>query len=130
PSCNLIGCQSRPKLFRGLATRARLASERKPFEVQHLEMRRKTGAMKASAPQSFGTQLRLLREAAGFTQEELATIAGLSVHAVSALERGERRRPHVETVRALSAALDLTGAARDALLRNARAPANRAAAES
>jgi transcriptional regulator with XRE-family HTH domain len=46
----------------------------------------------------------------------------LSVHAVSALERGERRRPHVETVRALSAALDLTGATRDALLGSARAP--------
>jgi transcriptional regulator with XRE-family HTH domain len=46
---------------------------------------------------SFGAQLKALREAAGFTQEELATIAGLSVHAVSALERGERRRPHVET---------------------------------
>ena len=65
--------------------------------------------MKAGAPGSFGAQLKALREAAGFTQEELATIAGLSVHAVSALERGERRRPHVETVRALSAALDLTG---------------------
>ena len=48
--------------------------------------------------------LKSLREAAGFTQEELATIAGLSVHAVSALERGERRRPHVETVRALPGA--------------------------
>jgi transcriptional regulator with XRE-family HTH domain len=72
--------------------------------------------MKAGAPGSFGAQLRALREAAGFTQEELATIAGLSVHAMSALERGERRRPHVETVRALSAALDLTGASRDGLL--------------
>ena len=72
--------------------------------------------MKHGAPGSFGAQLKALREAAGFTQEELATIAGLSVHAVSALERGERRRPHVETVRALSAALDLTGANRDALL--------------
>jgi transcriptional regulator with XRE-family HTH domain len=68
----------------------------------------------------FGTQLRRLRETAGFTQEELATISGLSVHAVSALERGERRRPHVETVRALSAALDLTEPARDALLQSAR----------
>ena len=79
------------------------------------------GLMKAGAPGSFGAQLKALREAAGFTQEELATIAGLSVHAVSALERGERRRPHVETVRALSAALDLTGATRDALLASARA---------
>jgi predicted ATPase len=42
------------------------------------------------------------------------------VHAVSALERGERRRPHVETVRALSAALDLNGSDRDALLVSAR----------
>ena len=74
-------------------------------------------------------QLKALREAAGFTQEELATIAGLSVHAVSALERGERRRPHVETVRALSAALDLTGAARDALLGSARAPAHTTAVD-
>ena len=79
--------------------------------------------MTSGAPQSFGAQLKALREAAGFTQEELATIAGLSVHAVSALERGERRRPHVETVRALSAALDLTGATRDALLASARASA-------
>ena len=85
--------------------------------------------MKAGAPGSFGAQLKALREAAGFTQEELATIAGLSVHAVSALERGERRRPHVETVRALSAALDLTGATRDALLASARAPAHTAAVD-
>ena len=80
--------------------------------------------MNPGAQASFGAQLKAFRQAAGFTQEELATIAGLSVHAVSALERGERRRPHVETVRALSAALDLTGAARDALLGSARAPAH------
>src|SRR4030095_13944064 len=80
--------------------------------------------MKPGPAGSFGGQLKTLREAAGFTQEELATIAGLSVHAVSALERGQRRRPHVETVRALSAALDLTGATRDALLGSARAPAH------
>jgi len=79
--------------------------------------------MKVDAAGSFGSQLKALREAAGFTQEELATIAGLSVHAVSALERGERRRPQVETVRALSAALDLTDSARDALLASARARA-------
>ena len=78
--------------------------------------------MKIGAPGSFGAHLKALRETAGFTQEELATIAGLSVHAVSALERGERRRPHIETLRALAAALDLAGPARDALLRMARMP--------
>jgi predicted ATPase/DNA-binding XRE family transcriptional regulator len=85
--------------------------------------------MTAGVAASFGAQLKALRETAGFTQEELATIAGLSVHAVSALERGERRRPHVETVRALSAALDLTGATRDAFQASARAPADTAAVD-
>src|SRR4051812_40474216 len=85
--------------------------------------------MKPGAPGSFGAQLKALRDAAGFTQEELATIAGLSVHAVSALERGERRRPHVETVRALSAALDLTGANRDTFLESARSPAQSTAVD-
>src|SRR6478736_6745774 len=85
--------------------------------------------MKPDAPRSFGGQLKTLREAAGFTQEELATIAGLSVHAVSALERGQRRRPHVDTVRALSAALDLNGATRDALIASARGPAHSAAVD-
>lgn len=85
--------------------------------------------MKSRSPQPFGAQLRALREAAGFTQEELATIAGLSVHAVSALERGQRRRPHVETVRALSAALDLADSARDAFVASSRAPATDSTAD-
>jgi transcriptional regulator with XRE-family HTH domain len=85
--------------------------------------------MKTGAPGTFGAHLKALRETAGFTQEELATIAGLSVHAVSALERGERRRPHVETLRALIAALDLAGPERDALLRTARRPPDGPAVE-
>jgi predicted ATPase/DNA-binding XRE family transcriptional regulator len=85
--------------------------------------------MKRGAPGSFGAHLKALREAAGFTQEELATISGLSVHAVSALERGERRRPHVDTVRALSAALDLAGTSRDVFLRTARVSSQTAAEE-
>jgi predicted ATPase/DNA-binding XRE family transcriptional regulator len=85
--------------------------------------------MKVGAPGLFGAQLKALREAAGFTQEELATIAGLSVHAVSSLERGERRRPHVETVRALSAALDLSGPTLNAFVGSARAPAHATAVD-
>jgi predicted ATPase/DNA-binding XRE family transcriptional regulator len=85
--------------------------------------------MTAGAPESFGAHLKALREAAGFTQDELATIAGLSVHAVSALERGERRRPRVETLRALSAALDLTGATLQAFLDRSRTPRDATAAD-
>jgi transcriptional regulator with XRE-family HTH domain len=76
--------------------------------------------MKGGAPGSFGAQLRALREAAGFTQEELATIGGLSVHAVSALERGGTTAAPCRD-RALSAALDLTGATRDGLPGSPRA---------
>jgi predicted ATPase/DNA-binding XRE family transcriptional regulator len=81
--------------------------------------------MALAATQTFGARLKALREAAGFTQEELATIAGLSVHAVSALERGERRKPQFETVRSLSMALELGDETREALLASARG-ANRA----
>jgi transcriptional regulator with XRE-family HTH domain len=85
--------------------------------------------MKPGPAGPFGAQLKALREAAGYTQAELATIAGLSVHGVSALERGERRRPHVETVRALTAALDLSGPTRDALLAAARSAAHATAVD-
>src|SRR6188508_1917005 len=85
--------------------------------------------MSPGARPPFGAQLKALREAAGFTQEELATIAGLSVNAVSALERGERRRPHVETVRALALALDLTSPLRDAFAASARPAAHSTAVD-
>jgi predicted ATPase/DNA-binding XRE family transcriptional regulator len=56
---------------------------------------------------SFGARLRRLREASGLSQEELAHRAGLSPNAIGTLERGERRRPYPNTVRALADALDL-----------------------
>lgn len=49
-----------------------------------------------------------LRERAGLTQEELAERAGISPHAISALERGTRTRPYPHTVRSLADALALT----------------------
>jgi predicted ATPase/DNA-binding XRE family transcriptional regulator len=64
--------------------------------------------MSAERGPSFGTKLRQLREAAGLTQEELAGRAGLTRNAISALERGERRRPYLHTVRSLADALDLS----------------------
>jgi predicted ATPase/DNA-binding XRE family transcriptional regulator len=66
--------------------------------------------------ETFGALLRRYREAAGFTQEDLALRAGLSANGVSQLERGERRRPYPHTVSALSGALDLPENERASLL--------------
>jgi predicted ATPase/DNA-binding XRE family transcriptional regulator len=65
---------------------------------------------------TLGTVLRALREGAGLSQEELAERAGLSPHAISALERGTRTRPYPHTLRALAAALELTEDQRAGLL--------------
>ncbi len=64
----------------------------------------------------FSAELRRLREAAGLTQEELASRANLTAKAVGALERGERKRPYPHTVRALADALGLSEEERASLL--------------
>jgi tetratricopeptide (TPR) repeat protein/transcriptional regulator with XRE-family HTH domain len=66
----------------------------------------------AEAPAGFGGLLRRLRGEAGWTQEELAEAAGLSVRGVAYLERGAVASPQKETVRLLADALGLAGAAR------------------
>ncbi|CAN5163529.1 BTAD domain-containing putative transcriptional regulator [soil metagenome] len=65
---------------------------------------------------TFGERLRNLRESAGLTQEELAAKAGMTAKGVSAIERGERKRPYPHTVRSLAEALELTDEKRAALL--------------
>ena len=65
---------------------------------------------------SFGERLRLLREAVGLTQEELAERAGLTPDAIGVLERGARRSPYPTTVRALADALGLSNEERKALV--------------
>src|SRR3712207_1201820 len=64
----------------------------------------------------FGARLRRLREDAGASQEELASRAGLTAKAISALERGERKRPYPHTVKVLADALGLSGAELDAFV--------------
>lgn len=71
---------------------------------------------------SFGQLLRGFRRQGGLTQEELAVRAGLSVQAVSLLEREGRRRPHRYTVRALAEALRLDPAEQQLLLQAAASP--------
>jgi tetratricopeptide (TPR) repeat protein/transcriptional regulator with XRE-family HTH domain len=64
------------------------------------------------SPAGFGSLLRRLRREAGWTQEELAEAAGLSVRAVASLERGVVSSPQKETVRLLADALGLLGPVR------------------
>jgi predicted ATPase/DNA-binding XRE family transcriptional regulator len=59
--------------------------------------------MQGEAP--FSELLRQQRRAAGYSQEDLAERAGLSVGAIGSLEQGLRRAPHRDTVRALADAL-------------------------
>jgi predicted ATPase/DNA-binding XRE family transcriptional regulator len=63
--------------------------------------------MISAEPPTFGDLLRRYRLAAELTQEELAERASLSTRAISDLERGINQRPHQETVRLLTAALEL-----------------------
>src|SRR5215210_886556 len=79
---------------------------------------------------AFGALLKQYRNSLGLTQEELASRAGLTAKAVSALERGERKRPYPHTVRALAEALGLSERERASLLaavpgRTTEAPAVR-----
>jgi predicted ATPase/class 3 adenylate cyclase len=69
---------------------------------------------------TFADLLRRHRRSAGLTQEELAEAAGLSVRAVSDLERGLRRSPHKDTVGMLADALHLTDPERTAFEATAR----------
>jgi predicted ATPase/DNA-binding XRE family transcriptional regulator len=55
----------------------------------------------------FGGLLRRHRREAGLSQEGLAELAGLSVDAIAALERGRRRAPRAHTLRLLADALRL-----------------------
>ena len=62
--------------------------------------------MSSEAP--FSELLRQQRRAAGYSQEDLAERAGLSVSAIGSLEQGLRRAPHRDTVRALADALRMS----------------------
>jgi tetratricopeptide (TPR) repeat protein/transcriptional regulator with XRE-family HTH domain len=74
-------------------------------------------------PVTFAGVLRRLRTGVQLTQEELARVAGLSVRAVSDLERGVATTPHRDTVRLLADALRLIGPVRAEFEAAARGPA-------
>jgi predicted ATPase/DNA-binding NarL/FixJ family response regulator/DNA-binding XRE family transcriptional regulator len=70
----------------------------------------------------FGELLRRHRRALALTQEALAERGGVSVRAISDLERGVRTHPYRETASQLAGALGLTGSERAAFLAAAGRP--------
>lgn len=73
--------------------------------------------------ETLGAWLRVQRRAAGLTQEELAEQSGLGVRTISDLERGVRS-PHPRSLRLVTSALGISGAAADELVAWYRAPGN------
>lgn len=69
----------------------------------------------------FGALLKRYRDVAGLTQEELAERAGLSVEAISGIERGLVHVPRKDTVARLADALGLTETERESFSETARA---------
>jgi tetratricopeptide (TPR) repeat protein/transcriptional regulator with XRE-family HTH domain len=65
-----------------------------------------------AAGAAFGARLSDYRRSAGLSQAELGERSGLSVRAISNLERGRTRSPHPDTVYRLADALGLAEAAR------------------
>ncbi|NKE56614.1 helix-turn-helix domain-containing protein [Lentzea sp. PSKA42] len=70
---------------------------------------------------TFGARLLQHRKNAGLSQEELSARSGVSVRAISDMERGRARSPQRRTTEALLDALDLDETSRDELRRLARA---------
>ncbi|MEU4564969.1 helix-turn-helix domain-containing protein [Actinoplanes sp. NPDC023936] len=68
-----------------------------------------------------GKRLRQARRSAGLTMEQLSESSGVSVRAISDLERGHIRAPQPRTLTALSAALGMTTAEHQRLADDARA---------
>jgi tetratricopeptide (TPR) repeat protein/transcriptional regulator with XRE-family HTH domain len=71
----------------------------------------------------FGDRLRACRYAAGLSQGTLAERSGLSIRAISDLERSRTRWPHPDSVRRLADALELRGPARAEFFRTLAAGA-------
>ncbi len=75
-----------------------------------------TVTLQTKTPTALGDLLRQHRLRGGWSQEELAERAGISVRSISDIERGRQQRPHVGTVRRLADALELDETSRQAVM--------------
>ena len=76
--------------------------------------------VEAEPGRAFGLLLRDYRASAGLSQEELAEQAGLSIRAISDMERGRTSRPFLRSVRLLADAMSLSGSMREQFIRTSR----------
>jgi transcriptional regulator with XRE-family HTH domain len=60
------------------------------------------------AAEMVGDRLRALRDAAGLTQQQLATAAKLSISVVAQIEQGKTDDPRLSTLRALAKVLGVS----------------------
>lgn len=72
----------------------------------------------------FGDEVRRHRRRLSLTQEELASIAGLSARRLREIESGRTGRPRPSTVRLLADAFGLSGEIRDMFCELALSPAD------
>lgn len=72
------------------------------------------GMLHLGQPMTFGALVHYLRLQRGWTQEQLARLAGITVGSVSNLERGVSVLPNADTVERMAAAFDLTPEEMDA----------------
>jgi DNA-binding XRE family transcriptional regulator len=77
---------------------------------------------------AFGARLGEFRRSAGLSQQELAERSGLSIRAISNLERGRARWPHLDSVHRLADVLGLHDQARAQFLAAAARRPTRTAA--
>ena len=71
---------------------------------------------------AFGALLRARRRAAGLSQQDLADRSGLSIRAISNLERGRTRWPYRDSLLRLAESLGLGGVGREEFLTAGRRP--------
>jgi transcriptional regulator with XRE-family HTH domain len=85
--------------------------------------------MDATRPLAFGVLLKRYRLAVGLTHDQLAERSGLSARGISDLERGQRLRPHHDTLLLLADALALGPTDRAALIAATGSPVDTTAAD-
>lgn len=75
--------------------------------------------MTTRRPSPFGLQLRALRRERGWTQEQLADVAGVSLSVIKFVETGRTWAPEPQSIEAFARAFELAGKRRSEFVSSA-----------